>query len=116
MLNQVILVGRVVRDLDVNTVKDGRKIAFLTLAVNRNYRNQTTGVYETDFFNITLWEQLAELTAKHCKKGSIIGVKGHLSIRQPIGESRREVEIIADKVTFISLNKPEEDYEIPDAI
>jgi single-strand DNA-binding protein len=105
MLNQVIIVGRIVRDPEVLVVKDGRKISFITLAVNRGYRNQITGTYDTDFINVTLWENLAETTAKHCGKGSIVGIKGRLIVRTIVGDNHKEIEVIGEKVTFISLNK-----------
>lgn len=106
MLNQVIIVGRLVRDPEVRLTNDGKRVANVTIAVNRNYKNNE-GRYETDFINCTLWEGIAQATCDHCQKGSIIGVKGHIIMRQLELENRKisYPDLIAETVTFISRNK-----------
>ena len=104
MLNQVVIVGRLVKDPELRNTKDGKIISFITLAVNRGYKNPVTGVCDTDFIACTLWEGTAQATATHCKKGSVIGVKGRLTTRTIEDPSQRvnSLELIAEKVTFIS--------------
>jgi single-strand DNA-binding protein len=111
MLNQVVIVGRLVKDPEIKIIKDGRKVSFITLAVNRPYKNPVTGIYDTDFIGCTLWEGIAQATANHCKKGGIVGVKGRLATRITENENHRihTLELIAEKVTFISTNKNKED-------
>jgi single-strand DNA-binding protein len=111
MLNQSIIVGRLVKDPEVKVTKDGRKVSFITLAVNRPYKNPVTGIYDTDFIGCTLWEGVAQATADYCKKGRIIGVKGRLATRVNETETHRVnvLEFIAEKVTFISNNTNRED-------
>lgn len=63
------------------------------------------GEYETDFFNCVLWDSVAKSTVEYCKKGSIVGVKGRLQSRvvEKEDESKKYyVEVIAEKVTFLS--------------
>lgn len=48
MLNQTVLVGRLVRDPELYETENGNKIANITLAVPRNYKN-INGEYDTDF-------------------------------------------------------------------
>ena len=50
MLNQVILVGRLTRDLQVNKSKNGIKVTTIPLAIPRSFKN-IEGVYETDFID-----------------------------------------------------------------
>ena len=104
MLNQVILVGRLVRTPELQLTETGKKRSLITLAVNRGYKNQD-GEYETDFLDCTLWTGIAENTAEYCKSGDIIGVKGRLQtwlIDNEDGTKHKKMEIVADKVTFLA--------------
>ena len=74
MLNQTVIVGRIVRDLEVHETENGLKVAQLTLAVPRSFKNMD-GEYETDYIPCTLWQYVAENTAEYCKKGDVIGIK-----------------------------------------
>jgi len=49
MLNQVVLVGRLVKDPEVKSTSDGKKVSHISLAVSRNFKSTETGKYETDF-------------------------------------------------------------------
>ena len=104
MLNQAILVGRLAEDPKVITNENGKKFSNITIGVPRNFKNED-GVYETDFIEITLWNGIAENTAQYCKKGDIVGVKGRL---ERLGV---ELRVVADKITFLSSNKGENEYE-----
>lgn len=104
MLNHVILVGRLVKTPELSLTESGRKISTVTLAVNRDYKNQD-GEYDTDFLDCTLWTGIAERTAEYCKTGDVIGVKGKLQTRiieKEDGSKYKRVDIIAEKVTFLS--------------
>lgn len=90
-MNQVILVGRLVRD--PRDEGDGR----LTLAISRSYKN-ADGVYETDFIPCRMWGNMAETTMEYCRKGDVIGVKGRLQSTNLGGQ----IEVVAEKVTFLS--------------
>ena len=98
MLNQVVMVGRLVSDPEV--VKEGEKeLSTITLAIPRSFKN-SEGVYETDFIECILYNQIATNTTEYCKKGDIIGVKGRLQSQEV--EDKRITQIIAEKVTFLS--------------
>ena len=104
MLNQVILVGRLVRTPELQLTDSGKKRSSITLAVSRSYKNQN-GEYDTDFLDCTLWTGIAENTAEYCKTGDVIGVKGRLQTRvieNDEGLKYKKVEVIAEKVTFLS--------------
>ena len=107
MLNQVILVGRLVRNPEVYETETGKKRSQITLAVARTYKNQN-GEYDTDFLDCTLWTGIAENTAEYCKSGDVIGVKGRLQtwlLENEDGSKYKKVEIVAEKVTFLSSAK-----------
>lgn len=108
MLNQIILVGRLVRDPEVKKAKNGNSYSHITLAVPRSYKN-VDGEYETDFLDCTLWQLMATNTKEYCKKGDIVGVKGRVEskVYEKDDEKKYITEIIAEKVTFLSSNKTE---------
>jgi single-strand DNA-binding protein len=105
MLNQVILVGRLVYDPELRTLEDGRTVTTITLAIQRGFKNSESGEYDTDFLKCTLWSGIAENTVEYCKKGSTVGVKARLSQKyyeyEP-GKSFSYPEIVAEKITFIN--------------
>ena len=104
MINQIMLVGRLVKTPDLFITETGRKGSFITLAVGRPYKNQD-GEYETDFIDCTLWTGVAENTAEYCKTGDIIGIRGRIQTRiaeDENGFKQKIMEIVADKVTFLS--------------
>jgi len=113
MLNQVILVGRLVKTPDLFLADSGKKGTVITLAVNRAFKN-LNGEYDTDFLDCTLWTGIAENTAEYCKKGDVIGIRGRLQSRiveKEDGTKYKKVEIIADKVTFLSTGKANNEGE-----
>ena len=112
MLNQIVLVGRLVKTPELKMTESGRKISRITLAVPRNYKN-TSGEYETDFLDCTLWTNVAENTSEYCQKGDMLGVKGRIEtriIKADDGSKKKRTEIIAERVTFLaqSPNKKEQ--------
>ena len=106
MLNQVILVGRLARNPEVQELENGKKVANITLAVPRSFKNHE-GEYETDFIDCTLWNGVAENASLYCEQGDIIGVKGRLQkdSYEKDGENRTRMNVVAEKVTFLSRKK-----------
>ena len=104
MLNQVVLVGRIVKTPELRVTESGKKTATVTLAVPRNYKNMN-GEYETDFLDCTLWTNVAENTTEYCQTGDMVGVKGRLqtrTIQNDDGSKKKKTEIVAEKVTFLA--------------
>lgn len=107
MINKVILVGRLVRNPELKYLEDGKAVATVTLAVDRNFKNQQ-GDYETDFLSCTLWQKNAENTANYCQKGSVIGVTGRIQTRSYENQEGAKVyvtEVVAEGVKFLSTKK-----------
>ncbi len=110
MLNQAVLVGRIVQDPELRETENGNKIANVTLAVPRSFKN-ASGEYETDFISCVLWKGVAESTVEYCKKGDLVGVKGRIQTRDVTLDDdthKKYVEVVAEKVTFLS-NKGKEE-------
>ena len=108
MLNQIVIVGRLVRKPELNETENGKKVSTITLAVPRSFKNMQ-GEYDVDFIDCTLWETVASSTVEYCNKGDIIGVKGRIQSRVIEKEETKKtiMEVIAEKVTFLSSKSKE---------
>ena len=110
MLNQIILVGRLVKTPEVIETESGKKMSYITLAIPRTFKNDD-GEYDTDFIDCVLWEVVAESTSEYCKQGDIVGVKGRVQSRMTEdedGNNYKKMEVIAEKITFLSSKKEED--------
>lgn len=106
MLNQIVLVGRLVKDPVLKETEQGKKRSFITLAIPRSFKN-AEGSYDIDFIDCILWDGIAKNTAEYCKKGDVIGVKGRLQSRKYEMDNTTKfvIEVIAEKVTFLTSHK-----------
>ena len=95
MHNMVYLIGRLSADIKEND-------SSIKLAVTRAYKNEI-GEYETDFVEVKLFGAMLENTIKYIKKGDLIGVKGRLQVEN------NQLIVIADKLSFLTSNKLEEE-------
>jgi single-strand DNA-binding protein len=98
MLNQVTLIGRLLKDVEIKEGVSGKKYTNITLAVPRSFKN-IDGEYETDFINCITFGTVAENVNEYCKKGDLIGIKGRIE------STNNNIRIIAEKVTFLSNSK-----------
>ncbi len=103
MLNQIVLVGRLTKDVEVHKSETGKKLASITLAVPRSFKNMD-GLYDTDFIECLLWDNVALNTSDYCHKGDILGIKGRLQSRVVEKDEKKHtiLEVIAEKVTFLT--------------
>jgi len=99
MLNQVVMVGRLLEKPEIKELENGKKVGNITLIVPRCYKNED-GEYEKDFIDCMLWSGIAENTAEYCNKGDVVGVKGR--IETTIIDKVKHSNVIAEKVTFLS--------------
>lgn len=112
MINQVTLVGRLTRNPDLRVTSDGLSVAQITLAVNRNFRNQHGG-YDADFVQCKLWRKAAENTAKYCHKGSLVGVTGRIQTSNYTNQEGRRVyvtEVVAETIRFLGTKPTEQAF------
>jgi single-strand DNA-binding protein len=99
-INQVILMGRLVRDPEQRTTTTGKTIASFSIAVDRGGQEDAA-----DFFNVTAWEKLGDLVIQYLAKGRRVLVQGRL--RQDswddkeTGKKQSRIEVVATDVTFL---------------
>ena len=82
MLNQLVIVGRLW----------AKKPDRFILAVSAPYKNKE-GAYDTYRIEIFMKGNIAQNVKEYCKKGDILGVKGHIETHN---------KIYAEKISFLS--------------
>ena len=109
-MNQLLFVGRLVRNPEIKEMEDGKKVSGITLAVPRTYKNMN-GEYDTDFIDVNLWGGFADNVVEYCHKGDLLGIKGSLNSRsiEEDGKKRNVLEVRAEKVTYLSSKRPDRD-------
>lgn len=80
MLNNVSLVGRLTRDLDLRYTNSNKATVSFSLAVEQDYADQN-GKRNADFPTCVVWNKAAENLANLAHKGTMMSVTGRLSTR-----------------------------------
>ncbi|MBR3356470.1 MAG: single-stranded DNA-binding protein [Solobacterium sp.] len=105
MINRVVLVGRLTKDVEVRKTNTGLSVAGFTVACDRNRsRNDENGQQTADFINCTAWRQTADFLGMYAKKGAMVGVDGRIQTRSYDGQDGRRVyvtEVVADSVQLL---------------
>lgn len=107
MTNNVVLVGRLVRNVELRQTSTGKEMTYFTLAVNRNFKNEQ-GVQSADFIGCVAFGKTAENMARFLGKGSLIAVEGRISTRNFQGNDGKTVyvtEVVASSITFLESKK-----------
>ena len=102
-MNQISLLGRLVRPIDVQEVGHGRFVCNNTLAVSRIGRRED-GQQQADFIPIAFWDKTAHLLKEYCHKGSLLGVTGKLASRSYTNKNEQQVyviEMVVDGIHFV---------------
>lgn len=100
MLNQIVLVGRIAKEIEDIKLKNGKSASIITLSVPRNYKNMD-GEYDIDYIDCILYNGIADKCKEYCKKGDLVGIKGRLQSRTNIEEDSNTL-VVAEKITFLS--------------
>lgn len=75
MLNRVILMGRITKDLEIRQSQSGTAVLRFTVAVDRPQKN---GEKSADFINCIAFGQTAEFIGKYFGKGRMIAIEGNI--------------------------------------
>ena len=103
MLNRIIIMGRLTRDPELRRTQTGTPVASFSLAVDRDFKDKSTGERSTDFIDVVAWRQTGEFVSRYFTKGRMAVVEGRLQMRDwtdKDGNKRRSAEVVADNVYF----------------
>ena len=107
MINNIVLVGRTTKTIELKQNKNGTNYVQFTLAVNRPYKDEQGG-QQADFITCVAWNKTAETIANYVLKGTMIGVEGRLQVRNYENEAgvRQYIsEVLVNRFTFLESKK-----------
>jgi len=111
MLNKVQLIGNLGKDPELRYTASGTAVATFSLATSTKHKNKDGDFVEkTEWHNIVVWRQLAELCSQFLHKGRLVFIEGKIQTRSyddRDGNKRYITEIIADNVKFLEKNNKE---------
>lgn len=111
-MNNVILVGRIARAVDLQKTTTGMSIIKNAIACDRGGRDKGA-----DFVPVTFFGNTAELVGKFVRKGDRIGVEGKIRVetRETQDGKRTYIDVIVDRVEFLGGGqRPEAHYATPE--
>ena len=104
-MNKAFIIGNLTRDPELRSTRDGTPVCTFTVAVNRRNRTAQAGQPEADYFRVTAWRGLGEISARYLRKGRKAAITGAVSVSAYTandGTFRAQLEINADDVEFLS--------------
>lgn len=99
-MNNVCLIGRLVRDPELRYTQSGVAIASFTVAVDRRFSKER----QADFINVKAWNKTAEFVSQYFKKGNRIGLTGRIetgSYEKEDGTKVYTTDVVAESVEFV---------------
>jgi single-strand DNA-binding protein len=103
-LNQVHLIGRLVRDPELRALPTGTSVCAFSLATNSAFVTKEGKKEETsEFHPIVVFGKTADIAAQYLKKGRLLFVEGRLQTRtweDAQGVKHWKTEIVADRIQF----------------
>lgn len=103
MLNKIVIMGRLGKDVELRRTNTGTAVASFTLAVDRDFKDKATGSRETDWIDCVAWRNTAEFASRYFSKGRVAIVEGRLQMRtwtDKDGNKRRSAEVQVDNMYF----------------
>jgi len=105
MINSVVLVGRLTRDVEVRKTASGLSVAAFTVACDRrlSQEQKNNGAQSADFINCVAWRGSADFLGKYAHKGDTVGVEGRLQTRNydRDGQMVYVTEVLANSVNLL---------------
>lgn len=110
MSNNLILIGRITKDLELRYTPSNKAVVEISLAVNN-------GKDDTTFIRLTAFDKLAELVSKYSKKGDLIGtqsiIKNH-NWQDKEGNKHYKYSFIVNKISFLAKGNKQEEVKKQD--
>ncbi|MCK8628153.1 single-stranded DNA-binding protein [Fructobacillus cardui] len=103
MINRVVLIGRMTKDVELRYTQSGTAVGSFTLAVNRAFKNNN-GEREADFINAVIWRKPAENFANFTGKGAQVAIEGRLQTRNYENNQGQRVyvtEVVVDNFSLL---------------
>lgn len=113
MINNIVLTGRLTKDVDLRYTSTGTAVGSFTLAVDRKFKGQN-GEKETDFINCIIWRKSAETFSEYTRKGLLVGIQGRIQTRSYDNQQGQRVyvtEVVVENFTFLEFKNAKNDHQ-----
>ena len=118
-MNNLVLIGRLVRDPEVRYTEAQLAIARFSLAVDRSkFGSKENQEATADFINIVVFGKTAENVEKYLNKGNQIAMQGRLQTGSYVNKDGVKVyttDVVADRVEFLN-TKTKNGEDMPDGL
>lgn len=105
MINSVVLVGRLTKDIELRKTQSGLSVASFTVACDRrlSQAQKNNNEQSADFINCVAWRGSADFLGKYARKGDTVGVEGRLQTRSYDRDGQRVyvTEVLANSVNLL---------------
>ncbi len=105
MINRVVLVGRLTRDVEVRKTASGLSVATFTVACDRRMARGQDGNNQqsADFISCVAWRQAADFLGSYARKGALVGVEGRIQTRNYDRDGQKVyiTEVVCDTVNLL---------------
>jgi single-strand DNA-binding protein len=103
-VNKVFLIGNLTRDPELKALPTGTKVASISLATNRTWKDPQGAKKESvEYHNVVVFAKQAEVIAQYCKKGSSLYIEGRIQTRSwdaQDGTKKYRTEIVLENFQF----------------
>lgn len=110
MINNVVLVGRLTKDVEVKKTQSGLSVASFTVACDRRLSQEQRNNNEqsADFISCVAWRGSADFLGQYSHKGDTVGIEGRIQTRNYDCDGQRVyvTEIVANSVSILHSNQP----------
>lgn len=106
-VNKVILVGHLGKDPEIRYLENNVSVCSFPFATSETYTKDGMRVQHTEWHNIVMWRNLADMAVKYLQKGKLVYIEGRLRTRNyedKEGTRRYVTEIVGD--SFKLLGRP----------
>ncbi len=107
MYSKTIVVGRLGRDVELKEYGEN-KVARFSVATSYYQMSGGDKTEQTEWYNVSVWNKVAENCAKFLSKGSLVLVEGTIQTRtykNSDGVDSKASELKANTVKFLSTKK-----------
>lgn len=105
MINSVVLVGRLTKDIELRKTQSGLSVASFTVACDRrlSQEQKNNGAQSADFISCVAWRGSADFLSSYAHKGDTVGVEGRLQTRSydRDGQMVYVTEVLANSVNLL---------------
>ena len=112
MINNVVLVGRLTKDVEVKKTQSGLSVASFTIACDRRLSQEQKNNNEqsADFISCVAWRGSADFLGQYSHKGDTVGVEGRIQTRSydRDGQKVYVTEIVANSVSILHSTQPKQ--------